>query len=722
MTLVGIRMQSKMTTLIVLMTLIVISTSMTDALEGDNLLEHTMPAYTIAKNADLLPASSRCRYQLEKFKKGVDDRKLWSLRILDASGAPKPGFVYGNNHWTGSKSQCHDTNNPDPLIVNPRYMENITLFRDSAEETPPYPVNYFAAKFRHNGTVQYQQRLHYEDIIKLGLCLPDVCRVDQLEMILRKIFDERTWSIGNLYQMDFTLMSVRDLKNDMTYLMTWRVIVTGIIILVSLLLVIVGTCYDLRVHQKRLQKNKTASPGPKVSVENGGPSNPPPPVSRPGAAGAIVLSFSAYTNSQYIFDTSKSRSMDCLDGLRFLSMGWVLLVHTALYGTWMTDNNRWSYRVGADFVTQIISNGSFSVDTFLFLSGFLSAYSFLGVCKRNADKPPKGFRLWELIDAIIKRFLRLTPPYLVLIGLAEITGGYLEQTSQYHIFDDYQKYCTTNWWMNLLYINNLPTFVDLPCMSWSWYLSVDMQLFIIGTTLMLIGRKYGYTALGCLIIMLLSSFAITGYIAYDSLYAPTIEELWNSLYEVYFPPWTRIGPYLIGLAFCYMCNSMKAKPQFKKKTVWFLWTFASACLILVVFGLYDREFYFSPIPAAIYLALSRSVWAIGIAWIVFACVNNYGGIVNSILSSKIMQPGSRLTYCAYLLNPLIISTYYMIGEIGLHIDFVANLVLFLGFFVTTFLFAYIYSLVFELPYMHLIKMYYTARMEARSTKNSSSSM
>ncbi|XP_063985801.1 nose resistant to fluoxetine protein 6-like [Diachasmimorpha longicaudata] len=706
--LVGIRIQTKMTTFVISVAVIVMA--MTPGIMGNDrdILEGTMPAYTIAKNAHLLPASSRCRSQLEQLGEGVDNRKLWSLRMLDASGAPNPGFVYGNNFWVGSKTQCLDTANPEPVVLNPRYMENITLYRNPEEEVPPYPVNYFAVQLSHNSTVQYQNRLLDEEIMVLGLCLPDICRSDQLGMILEKIFNERKLIVGSLYSMDFTLMAVNDLKGDLTH-PSWRVVVIGVIVLITLLMVIVGTCYDLRVHQKRLERNKLDVSGPKLNVENGGPSNPPPPVSKPSVVGAIFLSFSAYSNTKFIFNVSHRRSMPCLDGLRFLSMAWVLIVHTVLYAFKVIDNGRWQYRLGMDFVSQIISNGSLSVDTFFFLSGYLVTYVFLRTNEPNDDKPPKGFRLTEVIETVIKRFIRLTPPYLMVIGFAEWAGTYFSRRSPFQTYDRLEKQCSEGWWANLLYINSIPPFSEAPCLSWSWYLSDDMQFFIIGTILLLLSRKYLYTSLGISVIILLSSFAITGYTVYTTDYVPTIEILFHSISEVYVPPWTRIGPYIVGLVTCYIVMKMKNKVNLNKKTVWLLWIIGLACNIVGVFGLYYRKFYFTPIPAVVFVALFRTVWSIGIAWIVFACVNNYGGIINSLLSLKAWLPGSKLTYCAYLLNPLIIQSYFLIGEVTLHVDFIPNLVLFLGFTGTVFILSYIHSLLFEMPYMSLLKIYYMAK-------------
>lgn len=47
---------------------------------------------------------------------------------MDASGEPKPGFLYGNRFWLGVKSQCLDVHN--------EYVDGKSL---------PFPVNYYAA-------------------------------------------------------------------------------------------------------------------------------------------------------------------------------------------------------------------------------------------------------------------------------------------------------------------------------------------------------------------------------------------------------------------------------------------------------------------------------------------------------------------------------------------------------------------------------------------------
>lgn len=53
------------------------------------------------------------------------------------------------------------------------------------------------------------------------------------------------------------------------------------------------------------------------------------------------------------------------------------------------------------------------------------------------------------------------------------------------------------------------------------------------------------------------------------------------------------------------------------------WLLSSACLLSLLYGLYEAEL--TPVTAAAYSSLSHSAWALGLAWIVIACSTGYGG-------------------------------------------------------------------------------------------------
>jgi len=77
------------------------------------------------------------------------------LQALDSSGEFKSGFLYGNDFWLGSRSQCLDIMNRTPFEFAKRIILNNTRYRDPQDEFPPFQLNYFVAYIRHNSTLQY---------------------------------------------------------------------------------------------------------------------------------------------------------------------------------------------------------------------------------------------------------------------------------------------------------------------------------------------------------------------------------------------------------------------------------------------------------------------------------------------------------------------------------------------------------------------------------------
>ncbi|KAL6448083.1 hypothetical protein ACFW04_000249 [Cataglyphis niger] len=275
-------------------------------------------------------------------------------------------------------------------------------------------------------------------------------------------------------------------------------------------------------------------------------------------------------------------------------------------------------------------------------------------------------KLNEFFVSVIRRYIRLTPAFMIMVGILQLNSGWYNKTSQFYMEERPHEICEKYWWRNLLYINNLFDHKEL-CMSWSWYLANDMQFFIIGITLLILSTIYFYTAAFILIALLIGSIVLSGYISYIYEYVPILSEMYKLLDVLYYPPWVRIGPYIIGIIAAYILIRLNKKMTMKRSTLILCWCLGSSCNIFVLFGLYNRNI--SVLSTAVYVALSRTIWAIGIAWIVIACSTKHGGIIGQVLSFKVWIPLSRLTYCAYLLNPFIIHSINLHDESSAHMEF-----------------------------------------------------
>ncbi|KAL1399320.1 hypothetical protein pipiens_008307 [Culex pipiens pipiens] len=112
--------------------------------------------------------------------------------------------------------------------------------------------------------------------------------------------------------------------------------------------------------------------------------------------------------------------------------------------------------------------------------------------------------------------------------------------------------------------------------------------------------------------------------------------LWKDL--IYYPTHSRMAVWLVGAMFGYILHQTKnSKVNHLPKRYYALgWATCFAVLGLI--------------PES----LSRPLFGTCVMWIIFACVNGHGGVVNVFLSSQLWQPLARLSYTMYLLHSVLL--------------------------------------------------------------------
>ncbi len=104
------------------------------------------------------------------------------------------------------------------------------------------------------------------------------------------------------------------------------------------------------------------------------------------------------------------------------------------------------------------------------MGGFLVAYLAL------KDLEKKRFSLWLFY---VHRYMRLTIPYMLCVAFSATLWDNIGSGLQwYRVKETYAENCRTSWWVNLIYLHNF-IHPDTRCMLQSWYLSADMQFFLI---------------------------------------------------------------------------------------------------------------------------------------------------------------------------------------------------------------------------------------------------
>jgi peptidoglycan/LPS O-acetylase OafA/YrhL len=259
-----------------------------------------------------------------------------------------------------------------------------------------------------------------------------------------------------------------------------------------------------------------------------------------------------------------------LEGMRVLSMQWVMIGHTFLFFKGNADNalavegvemKRWTM--------QTIDNGTYSVDTFFALSGFLLAYVSLGKLHGMRQKQlakeeaaPSVLRHAGTIGMmVVHRWLRLVPSLgMVMLMNAQLLSHVGDGPLWAEVDAGFASNCRDYWWSNILFVNNFhPADLSRECVAQSWYLANDMQFFIFTMPFLFAFvfwepfRSRLWARCGVLGVIVMTSIAVTmGHIHKYNLSSTQVGT--NPLdpdgmqsNNMYVQPQYRIGAYAVGV-------------------------------------------------------------------------------------------------------------------------------------------------------------------------------
>ncbi|XP_011495596.1 PREDICTED: nose resistant to fluoxetine protein 6-like [Ceratosolen solmsi marchali] len=609
-------------------------------------------------NDNQTTVSEVCNRDLQLLKKAIFQQQLWALKMLDASSKIPSGILQGNIIDLGTFDEC---------IASQGQFHNV-------EFHGRYCMYTFG--IANITTIQ----LHP----KLSICVPSSCTEDDIKNFINN-------TINSIEKLKDFQVSVKSVTCSAINQKIWNLelIAYTSVFVVFVGFLIISTICDI-FH----------------SISYDGKSN--------SSLLRHLTSFSLRRSIHGIFSTNiKEGNLSIIYGIRFLSMAWVIIGHTFLTNTGtavvnMIDVSKllitWEYIY--------VYTAPFAVDTFFALSGLLMTYMFLKQIRKQ--------KTFNIPMYYLHRYLRLTPAIIATLVIATIFVPKLASGPHWQIASG--SVCRKNWWYFLFYIQNLMG-SHQECLQHLWYVAVDMQLFIISPIILYPLYKKPKIGLAITGLLLIISLAVTAAIIAINRYpmasvklSDFSPELTAKMFsDVYNKPYTRGGPWLIGILFGY--EIVNKHRRLNKSFAWIGWFFTTGIFAICIFGtryFVAEDYEYDVVLETIFSTVSRPLWGFAICWLIYASTYNNAGIIKTILSWKVFIPLSRLSYCMYLIHAVIqnaenafarTSVYF--SHYGLWNNFFGNLSM-------SFLASIFICLLFESPTIILERMLFRRKRESQA--------
>jgi peptidoglycan/LPS O-acetylase OafA/YrhL len=303
---------------------------------------------------------------------------------------------------------------------------------------------------------------------------------------------------------------------------------------------------------------------------------------------------------------------------------------------------------------------------FFTISGAMQGWEYVKLMEQY-----KSVQWAHIGKSVIYRYVRFLPLYAYLI-LFRATIFVRMQDGPFwpRMQQPSQTNCRRNWWANLLFINN---YFDATkqCMVESWFLAVDMQLYVISTVVLLLVWKFPQHKFRILFSVVFVSSLIPGVVAYfkelegflllqpESVKYNLIDN--QTYHQLYISTFANLSSFFIGtfgvilLQFIFARNT---KWNEKNKVYFMLAFLVSFLTVIFSFIVYKKDFGYSSWRNALFVILQKSGWGV-LAITTYTILNSkVGENIRIYLKMKIFRILGRLSFSVYLCHLIVIQ--YMI--------------------------------------------------------------
>ncbi|EDX14074.1 GD18369 [Drosophila simulans] len=545
-------------------------------------------------------SDTQCLADMKELFAGVKTGSYWALKMIDSWGSFPSGLLYGTFYDLGNFDEC--------LNINQEISSSQTI-------KGKYCFMAVPLKDVLDTGIESLEGMQ----IKIATCFPASCSATQVETFAGQLYQNKVNS-----SMSFNI-SIDEDGCQTSDPVPWDglTIFTVVILSVLTLIVVSATLYDYFLCTTQQKP-------------------------------ALIKIISARANSRALFrlevSSSNSNVIDCLHGIRCMSLIWVVFLHEHLYSL-ISPNINFTYALAVSWLEKPSSSffvhGYFSVDTFLFIGGLLVSLTALRTMEKTNGKlnVPRMY-----VNRIIRILPVLAMAILIYVKLMPVVSGGPLFKSGFHGKEE----CVNGWYWDLLFIQNYAT--KTVCLDQSWYLAVDMQLYILSPLLLIglykWGKKAAWAIVGIVVLLSGCLFATQMVNHYSmSIKYVLVPPCTNS--KLYLATHTHAAPWLIGFLFGYFLHLNRGRKfQISWLVLWLGWIISLAMFLTSIFATYPSAKWSAPplstLEESLYYTLTRVGWPLAMCWVVFVYIQGYGGLANSFLSTPLWQPLSRLSYSVFI--------------------------------------------------------------------------
>ena len=455
------------------------------------------------------------------------------------------------------------------------------------------------------------------------------------------------------------------------------------------------------------------------------------PPEQPSKIKRILLCFSLYSNFLSLFRPARfepSSHLSCLNAVRVLTICWLVLGHTAdvrlLRG--VLKNVSDLPDIIGDWKTTPITTAGYAIDTLLWLSGFMLTYTLL-----SDLKDIQGLK-W--VEVYLYRVWRVFPLLLFMLFLVWGLFPFLGWGPMWFSYQSFCSDCSSYWWANLLFIHNFFT-VDTyhSCYLISYYISLEMQFFLITPPIVYAYRRWG-AGFSWLSTAFLTAAALVATFEVANNYDLNAQEIsqgnFDYDYYYYYRPYTRAPAYTMGLFCALVVYGWDHRTEGKRdKAATLVGGFLSNSVVakvslvvgagLVTFCVFIQHTalkqggpnftYWTEAQNQAFVTFNRWLFTIGVSGIVVPMT--LGGLegLNSVFSWHIWTPLSRITYSVYLTGYNLALVLFLSQQQSWYFSFLNIIQDLLGLLFLTYFLGLIISLLVEIPCVTLAKTFMLTR-------------